>query len=58
MGYEGAENDDLDNEMLPYTSIWQDMPDSILLHVFSFLEVQGLGKVAQTCKVRTELSLH
>lgn len=33
-------------------SIWQDIPDSILLHIFSFLNVADLGCVAQTCKVR------
>ncbi|KAL4227259.1 F-box/WD repeat-containing protein 5 [Mactra antiquata] len=54
VGHEGAEGNDDDDI---YTSIWQDIPDSILLHVFSFLEVPDLGHVAQTCKTWHRVSL-
>ena len=33
------------------TSIWQEVPDSILLHIFSFLDAHSLTIVSQTCKV-------
>jgi len=31
--------------------IWQALPDSILLHVFSFLDVASLGQAACVCQV-------
>ncbi|XP_045216701.2 F-box/WD repeat-containing protein 5-like isoform X2 [Mercenaria mercenaria] len=46
-----------DDRLSQDPSIWQDIPDSILLHIFSFLDVPNLGHVAQSCKTWNRVSL-
>lgn len=41
---------EIDDEDESCGSIWQQFPDSILLHIFSYLDAKHLASAAQTCK--------
>jgi len=47
------DDEDLDEEDADgnTSSFWQEMPDSILLHIFSFLDEKNLCTASAVCKV-------
>lgn len=37
-------------------SLWADIPESLLLHIFSYLDAKHLVSVSQTCKVYASIN--
>ncbi|KAH3836636.1 F-box/WD repeat-containing protein 5-like [Dreissena polymorpha] len=53
---DGAQDIDIEDAG-SFNSCWQDIPDSLLLYIFSFLDVEHLGKVGSVCRTWQRIAL-